>query len=251
MLYIKGYNGQLVSREVLDKAMSKIHPLVKPRFWNLIDASDATVGVGESFRNDDAILAEFLRRHVIDPKGAISYDGERWTLKPGYAPLAPPGRTYHGATLDGFCFAADLVGNLAFAEANCARFGLRSFKYVGTKPEPWHFQPIEIPTAKAGYSPLLHPLKDWNPVTTPPAPDFSQEEGMIVVVNMVDAAGNPADDVNPNRRWTWNGVGADLLLNEGEFTRLKTIFKFHPFWDELAKPFGLTKAEIVRYGGEV
>lgn len=79
----------------------------------------------------------------------------------------------------------------------------------------------------------------------PPIPQTPLEEDMLVVVNMIN------DDVNPNRRWVWNGVGADLLLNEGEFIRLKTIFTFHPLWDELNEPFGLTKAEIVRYGGEV
>lgn len=48
--------------------------------------------------------------------------------------------------------AADLVGDIGWMNANAAKFGLKDFHNIGTKPEPWHVQPVELPNSYKDYA---------------------------------------------------------------------------------------------------
>ena len=120
-----------------------------------------SLGIGGAKRSSATQLAGFLQRHdVVRIGGCCRYEGKRYALKKGRAHMAPPGRSYHeGTTPDGKCLAADMVGDLNWMKANCARFGLREFSLVNH--ELWHVQPSasEIPGARSRYNPkTMHPL---------------------------------------------------------------------------------------------
>jgi len=78
--------------------------------------------------------------------------GTGWRVQPanGGSGFASPGNSNHeGFPADGVsggAVAADMVGDLNWMEANVARFGLRTFRYVNN--EPWHIQPAEIPASR-------------------------------------------------------------------------------------------------------
>jgi hypothetical protein len=88
--------------------------------------------------------ALFLSRYTPDPNGSMLYQGQRYSKLPGVASAAPPGRSMHELGL-----AADLTGDLDWISANCASFGLKNFKDIGS--EPWHVQPVELPNSRAEY----------------------------------------------------------------------------------------------------
>lgn len=159
-----------------------VHPEVTKRTLAMIEASGNTIGIGEGSRTRAAQLAEFIRRHELDPNGPIVFEGMRWSLREGMSPLGPPDdRSYHLPTLGGKALAFDLTGNLVWANANCHLFGLRSFEKVGApgKTEPWHHQPVEIPTARSTYNanPSGYPLSVWAPATVEPVPPLPSPPG--------------------------------------------------------------------------
>lgn len=183
MLVLFGYNAsaKLLTLDQLltQPTIANLHPEFLKRVLALVDASEGRVGIGEGWRSRAAQLAEFLRRHVVDPNGTIVFEGKRWSLKPGMAPLAPPDdRSYHLATIDGKAVAADLTGDLDWSNAHCHEFALRDFSHVGAKPEKWHHQPIELPTARADYNahPERYPLQSWGAPSLPTEPPPAQED---------------------------------------------------------------------------
>lgn len=120
------------------------------------------LGIGGAGRTTAGQTSLFLQRHYqVSSDGCCMWAGGRYQLRSGMAHAAPPGRSYHEPTTPiGGALAVDLIGDLAWAESNCGWFGLRSFKLVGN--EPWHFQPVEVPTARSGYlSATHHPLQRW------------------------------------------------------------------------------------------
>ena len=88
--------------------------------------------------------------------------GTGWRVQPVNKPgFAAPGNSYHEGFpangTSGGALAIDTVPNISWnwMEANCARFGFRTFRNVNS--EPWHIQPTEIPTGRnwATTSPTL------------------------------------------------------------------------------------------------
>lgn len=106
--------------------------------------------------------------------------GTGWRIQPPNKPgFAEPGNSWHeGVPVASLAnaLAIDTVPASSWAkmEPVLARFGLRSFRSVNN--EPWHIQPIEIPTSRR-YATTLPPLRTWTlpdiadptpPTTVPP-----------------------------------------------------------------------------------
>lgn len=168
--YVIGYSGTVVSRSrfLKWKHVTSMVPEFGRRVVALIDASilaGTPVGIGSSFRSHEGTESLFLQRHhVVEPneRGCCTYNGVRYALNKGMAHAAPPGRSYHedNTTPDGV-LAADLIGRLSFVTKNASKFGLKEFSKIGN--EPWHVQPIEIPTPRRLFRlDRDMPLKTWD-----------------------------------------------------------------------------------------
>jgi hypothetical protein len=77
--------------------------------------------------------------------------GTGWRIQPDPPPpgFAKPGNSNHEGFMDDGAVAIDAVPNTGWAwmEANCGRFGLRTFRDVNS--EPWHVQPSDIPASRS------------------------------------------------------------------------------------------------------
>lgn len=196
-LYLYGYHGGRRSLADMETrpAWNRLHPELRRRLVALFDASQDAgreVGFGEGWRSSAQQEQVFRSRHVqVATGGCCMWDGKRWALRPGMAHAAPPGRSFHEETDgDGFAFAADLVGDLKWMNANADRFGLRHFANVNN--EPWHVQPIEFPNARAswpGQPPVVWQLPEHptpQPQTPPPPvppPPVTSEDDMIYLAH--------------------------------------------------------------------
>jgi hypothetical protein len=150
-----------------------LDPEFRRRLVALFDACNGTVGIGGGWRSAAQQEALFRSRYTAhsSPPGT-EWLGMYWRLKPGMAPSTPPGRSYHEDTTPGprpgSAIAADLIGDLDAAHRLASWYGLRDLANVNN--EPWHFQPIEVPTARRDYTGA--PLKAWTfpnqPTPTPP-----------------------------------------------------------------------------------
>lgn len=115
------------------------------------------LGIGGAGRSSDQQRALFLSRHyLVSSGGCCTLDGGRYALRSGMAHAAPPYKSYHEPTTPpGGALAVDMVGDLDWAEGACVFFGLRSFRNASVR-EPWHFQPLEIPSSRSYYNPAAH-----------------------------------------------------------------------------------------------
>jgi hypothetical protein len=122
---------------------------MKSRLEALISASNGQVSFGGGWRSTESQQAMFLDRHYVDPNGSIEWNGQKWSLKAGQAPAAPPGRSMHEIGL-----AADLQGPgvwNGWLDANAGRFGLKTFTNVPNNNERWHVQLAELPNSRREY----------------------------------------------------------------------------------------------------
>ncbi len=129
--------GRMVTLAELDgqPTWRHLHPEFRRRVAALMVAAagdQVPLGIGTGWRSYATQLAGYRR----DPRGH-----------------ARPGNSNHegfpgGGNGDRDAVAADMVpaGSWAWMDANCARFGLRTFRHVGD--EPWHVQPVEIPAGR-------------------------------------------------------------------------------------------------------
>ena len=140
-----GYGNKRVGIDQLDnyETWAKLHPEFKRRVRAMFVAANGRVGVGTGWRSSDLQKSVFLQRHVVGPSGKVNWDGKLWALKPGMAPVAPPGRSFHEGLNNGLAMAIDVVGDIAWAGAHADEFGLIEFAKVNK--EPWHFQCAELP----------------------------------------------------------------------------------------------------------
>ena len=139
-----GYGNKRVGIDQLDnyETWAKLHPEFKRRVRAMFVAANGRVGVGTGWRSSDLQKSVFLQRHVVGPSGKVNWDGKLWALKPGMAPVAPPGRSFHEGLNNGLAMAIDVVGDIAWAGAHADEFGLIEFAKVNK--EPWHFQCAEL-----------------------------------------------------------------------------------------------------------
>jgi hypothetical protein len=120
-----------------------LDPRMKERLSRMFRDGGGRVWLGNGWRSEQQQRDMFLDRYRPDPNGEISWNGQKWTRVKG-APAAPPGRSMHEIGL-----AADLEGDIAWANANAANYGLKHFASVNN--EPWHFQPAELPNSRAQF----------------------------------------------------------------------------------------------------
>lgn len=109
--------------------------------------------------------------------------GTGWRVQPSPPPpgFASPGNSHHESMPAGSntatAFAYDMVpaSSWPWMEANCARFGIRTFLHVNN--EPWHIQPVDIPAGRA-YRTYPYTLGRFAlPGETKPAPVFDPANG--------------------------------------------------------------------------
>jgi hypothetical protein len=165
--YQFGYDGRRLTLAELNQrpTWTRLHPELRRRLVAMFDdARDdgRDLGIGQGWRSSAEQERTFRARyHVVTERPWDTvWNGQRWRKKAGVAAAAPPGRSYHEETTpDGHALAADLVGDLDWMNAHCGDFGLRHFANVNR--EPWHVQPIEIPTSRNAYR--GQPLEVWRP----------------------------------------------------------------------------------------
>ena len=163
--YAFGYRGERLTIDQLERrsTWSRLHPEVRRRLRAMFDHAQnegRDVGIGGGWRSSATQEATFRSRYdvVLSSPWNVRWDGLLWRKKPNVAPAAPPGRSYHEETTsDGFALAADLIGDLDWVADHAAEFGLRTFRHVNA--EPWHVQPIELPTSRSKYQ--GQPLEVW------------------------------------------------------------------------------------------
>ena len=156
-----------------------VHPEMQRRLIAWMDGCrgrGVDVGIGEGIRTTAEQEAVFYDRHYpVASGGCCGYAGKRYQLASGEAHVAPPGRSYHEPTIGAYCLAVDTVGHNGVSEGLLAAYGLRSFNNLsGAAREPWHVQPVEVPTGRGSYDPRVHVLKVWALPAVPPAsePDY-------------------------------------------------------------------------------
>jgi peptidoglycan hydrolase-like protein with peptidoglycan-binding domain len=171
--------------------VNKLHPEVQRRFKALIEHAQkqgVPLGVGTGWR--------------IQPVN-----------KPGFA---APGNSYHeGFPANGTAgnaLAIDTVPNISWnwMEANCGKFGLRTFRHVNS--EPWHLQPMEISTSR-NRATECPPLQRFNLPGTPtvvvPRPTLDEGDQSRQVRMLIDAL----------KFWKWYPEEFMADTNNGTFGR--------------------------------
>jgi hypothetical protein len=161
---------------------------------------------------------EFLRRVAAMCKAAAGEGvplgiGTGWRVQPtNKKGFAAPGNSNH----EGFPVGPESVGAVAadmvpspswdWMEANCARFGLRTFRHVND--EPWHCQPAEIPAGRS------HRTKPWTlaPFDLADESPATHPKGDDVVITLFQCVDADAAFVGASA----NGVGVHVSWVTGE-----------------------------------
>jgi len=163
---------------VESKDFQDLHPVFQRRLIDmLMDNPNIGIGMGGAGRPFKRQVTLFKQRYEPikdldwqDPdnyerikQGKFKqYEGKWYRLKPGNAPVATPGSSYHGAGL-----AVDLVFKTSadrnWLLQNAESYGLRNIPGIG---EPWHYQLAEYPDAMRMLG-KLQETYDWNPLTQP------------------------------------------------------------------------------------
>jgi peptidoglycan hydrolase-like protein with peptidoglycan-binding domain len=126
------------------KNFSGMHPTMQERVQALMEDSGGKVGWGQGVRTPQQQLQLFLERNAPDPNGTMTWNGQKYSRRPGLAAAVPPGRSMHEVGL-----AADMVGDMGWLGENVGRFGLMTF--VDVNKEPWHVQPVELAKGRQQY----------------------------------------------------------------------------------------------------
>jgi hypothetical protein len=177
--------GEMLTFEQLEQQPTwrNMHPEFRRRVAALMVAAAAEqipLGIGTGWRSYAMQLAGYRR----DPVGH-----------------ARPGNSNHegfpgNGNGDRDAVAADMVPAVAWPwmEANCARFGLRTFRDVNS--EPWHIQPLEIPAGRRGRT-VRWDLGPWALPTPNDAPPPSVEPPVADVPSIAPTVEPPVVDAPP------------------------------------------------------
>ena len=117
--------------------------------WKAMKAAAKADGVelkptsaGDLYRSYDSQLAAFNQRYVereIPGQSTRTFEGKKYWLKKGMAPLAAPGTSQHnsGLAVDVHTASGE---RLKWMIANCAKFG---WSWEVVPQEPWHIRYVE------------------------------------------------------------------------------------------------------------
>ena len=175
MTYLFGYQGKRYTLPQIEQfeTWNRVNPELRERILCMIDQCPHDLGIGSGWRSSEVQQRLFESRYTPykEPPG-IYWDGAYWRRNAGAAPAAPPGRSYHESTdPKGYALAVDLLNYnpaIGWANANDRAYGVNDFAAVNN--EAWHYQPVEIPTARRNYNPAVHVLQNWKlPTTEPPS----------------------------------------------------------------------------------
>lgn len=179
--------------------------------WKAMKAAAAADGIelkptsaGDLYRSYDSQLAAFKQRYVeteIPGQSTRTFEGKKYWLKKGMAPLAAPGTSQHNSGLAVDVHTAS-GPRLQWMIANCVKFG---FSWEVVPEEPWHIRytegdnvpeavkvwmaanPSEVCVAGATAAPAAQPAP--KPAVTSAVPQSSGEEQ--VKRGKANAASNP------------------------------------------------------------
>lgn len=221
-----GYDGR---RMTIDEFLRSslwlgIHPEIRRRLWALIVFTDYQVGVGGARRLSARQIALFIGRHERTTlRTSIWWAGSFWRLKPGNAPAAIPGESYHEPVLNeagdpddsdatGLCVAID---TLELAAAGITPKILKAFGLLNFKGEFWHVQPSEWPTARRTWNKKPRRLDRWPlpdeptpPAPPAPAPPTMEDDEMP---RLIQPAEDPAIFLADGLTVTWVPDGNVLV----------------------------------------
>jgi len=147
--------------------------------WKAMKAAAKADGVelkptsaGDLYRSYDAQLAAFNQRYVeheIPGQSTRTFEGKKYWLKKGMAPLAAPGTSQHNSGLA--CDVHTASGpRLEWMIANCAKFG---WSWEVVPEEPWHIRYTEgdnVPEAVKAWMDA-NPAEVASPGAAAPAPE--------------------------------------------------------------------------------
>jgi hypothetical protein len=173
---------------MLKATVRNLHPEVRRRFKALIEFA-ATQGV---------------------PLGV----GTAWRVQPNPPPpgFAQPGNSWHESCpvspLSSTALAIDTVpaSSWDWMEAHCGAYGLRTFRAVNN--EPWHIQPVEIPTSRR-FATTMPPLTTWplpgDKPNVPPTPP--EEDDDMKYIHLTCST----DQTKPEVLYALDGEGAAFI----------------------------------------
>lgn len=95
---------------------------------------------GDTYRSYESQLAGFRQRYQLEPIAGAStrtFEGKKWYLKKGMAPLAAPGTSQHNTGLAVDVHSASDPKRLNWLIANVKDFG---FSWEVVPEEPWHLR---------------------------------------------------------------------------------------------------------------
>jgi hypothetical protein len=139
---------------------------------------------GDTYRSYDSQLAGFRQRYQLQPIPGAStrtFEGKKWYLKKGFAPLAAPGTSQHNTGLAVDVHTAGEPKRLNWLIANVKDFG---FSWEVVPQEPWHLRYCDGDNPP----PAVKAYMEKNGVTAPVAGATSSAS--------VPAAGSSAPSVN-------------------------------------------------------